>query len=405
MIEDYLDTLNERFRDFDIEYRKQAYIYYLKYPDPPYKESPDRKTYVHIADEELDKMAHGEMYVGIKKSKNPDINYDIIVNDSEIILNNKDKNIYTSNMKNAFKERHDLFEKYVDTVYGKYNKENLINFSYENGYFVYIPDNTSAEIKIKSEQDANSSFTVKNVVIIGKNSKASIVDLYESEDDGSGIHGRNIYIFCLENSKVDYNYIQNESLNSANITYVRPVLYNDAQLKIIDVNTGSGRVIYNHESEMHDNTTLNSYGINITRGIQEHDIWDSSLQYGKFSNCDINIKGIVFDQSSTMHRGNIDIEPDGVKSTGFYNSAILLMSENGKGNSKPALLIKNNDTKSKHASVISSIDPEQVFYLRSRGISENDAISLIVQGFLGYINDHVDNEFAKNIISKIININ
>ncbi|WP_061950783.1 SufD family Fe-S cluster assembly protein [Acidiplasma cupricumulans] len=340
MIEDYLDTLNERFRDFDIEYRKQAYIYYLKYPDPPYKESPDRKTYVHIADEELDKMAHGEMYVGIKKSKNPDINYDIIVNDSEIILNNKDKNIYTSNMKNAFKERHDLFEKYVDTVYGKYNKENLINFSYENGYFVYIPDNTSAEIKIKSEQDANSSFTVKNVVIIGKNSKASIVDLYESEDDGSGIHGRNIYIFCLENSKVDYNYIQNESLNSANITYVRPVLYNDAQLKIIDVNTGSGRVIYNHESEMHDNTTLNSYGINITRGIQEHDIWDSSLQYGKFSNCDINIKGIVFDQSSTMHRGNIDIEPDGVKSTGFYNSAILLMSENGKGNSKPALLIK-----------------------------------------------------------------
>lgn len=69
MIEDYLDTLNERFRDFDIEYRKQAYIYYLKYPDPPYKESPDRKTYVHIADEELDKMAHGEMYVGIKNQK------------------------------------------------------------------------------------------------------------------------------------------------------------------------------------------------------------------------------------------------------------------------------------------------------------------------------------------------
>ncbi|WP_175266654.1 SufD family Fe-S cluster assembly protein [Acidiplasma cupricumulans] len=61
---------------------------------------------------------------------------------------------------------------------------------------------------------------------------------------------------------------------------------------------------------------------------------------------------------------------------------------------------KNNDTKSKHASVISSIDPEQVFYLRSRGISENDAISLIVQGFLGYINDHVDNEFAKTLYQK-----
>jgi hypothetical protein len=50
MIENYLETLNDRFRDFDIEYRKQAYINYLKYPDPSYKESPDKKTYVNITE-------------------------------------------------------------------------------------------------------------------------------------------------------------------------------------------------------------------------------------------------------------------------------------------------------------------------------------------------------------------
>ena len=163
-------------------------------------------------------------------------------------------------------------------------------------------------------------------------------------------------------------------------------------------------MFYNHESEMYDNTTMRSYGVNISKRDQEMDIWDSSLQYGKYSNCDINIKGVVLDRSSTMHRGNIDIEQEGVKSSGFYGSAILLMSENGKGNSKPALLIKNNDTKSKHSSAISSLDPEQIFYLRSRGLGEDEAKNLIINGFIGYIEDITDNEFLKSKITTVLKL-
>ncbi len=404
MIENYLETLNDRFRDFDIEYRKQAYINYLKYPDPSYKESPDKKTYVNITEKDLERMAYGELSVAIKREEKIDSGYDLVVTDSDFIIGSEKKGVYISNMKNAFFEKQDLFDRYVDRQFGKYNREYLINFSYENGYFIHVPDNMNTELKIESIQDSNASFTLKNVIIVGKNSSVEITDLYMKHNSGNGVHGRNIYIFCQEGSHVKYNYIQDEGQDTVNLTYVRPVLYNNAEIRIIDVNTGAKKVFYNHESEMYDNTTMRSYGVNISRGDQEMDIWDSSLQYGKYSNCDINIKGVVLDRSSTMHRGNIDIEPEGVKSSGFYGSAILLMSENGKGNSKPALLIKNNDTKSKHSSSISSLDPEQIFYLRSRGLSEDEAKNLIINGFIGYIEDITDNEFLKSKITTVLKL-
>jgi Fe-S cluster assembly protein SufD len=404
MIGNYLETLNKRFRDFDIEYRKQAYIDYLRYPEPAYKESPDKKTYVNITENELERMAYGEMSVSIKKEEKIDKDYDLIVTDSDFIINKNRKDVYISNMKDAFTEKKELFEKYVDKQTGKYNREYLINFSYENGYFIYIPDNTKTELRIESLQDSNASFTFKNVIIAGKNSSVEITDFYSRHNNGNGVHGRNIYIFCQENSNVKYNYIQDEGNEVVNITYVRPVLYDNAEMRIIDVNTGSKKVFYNNESEMHDNTTMKSYGVNVSRNDQEMDIWDSSLQYGKYSNCNINIKGVVFDRSSTMHRGNIDIEPEGIKSSGFYGSAILLMSDSGKGNSKPALLIKNNDTKSKHSSSISSLDPEQIFYLRSRGLSEDEAKDMIINGFLGYVEEITDNEFLKSRIREVLRL-
>jgi Fe-S cluster assembly protein SufD len=404
MIENYLETLNKRFRDFDIEYRKQAYINYLRYPDPAYKESPDKKTYVNITEKDLERMAFGELSVSIKKKEKIDSGYDLVVTDSDFLVSRESRDVYISNMRTAFTEKSDLFEEYVDRQLGKYNREYLINFSYENGYFIYVPDNTKTEIKIESIQDSNASFTFKNVIIVGKNSSVEVTDIYRKHNEGNGVHGRNIYLFCQENSNVRYNYLQAEGEDTVNLTYVRPVLYNNSEIRIIDVNSGAKKVFYNHESEMYDNTTMKSYGVNVSRRDQEMDIWDSSLQYGKHSNCDINIKGVVFDRSSTMHRGNIDIEPEGIKSSGFYGSAILLMSENGKGNSKPALLIKNNDTKSKHSSSISSLDPDQIFYLRSRGVSADEARDLIINGFVGYVKDITNNEFLKNQITDILKL-
>ncbi len=62
------------------------------------------------------------------------------------------------------------------------------------------------------------------------------------------------------------------------------------------------------------------------------------------------------------------------------------------------------DTKSKHSSSISSIDPDQIFYMRSRGLGESDARTLIINGFTSYVDDYTDNEYFKDIIREKINV-
>ena len=128
------------------------------------------------------------------------------------------------------------------------------------------------------------------------------------------------------------------------------------------------------------------------------DIRDSSFQVGTACNADIQVRGAVSGQSSTIHRGNVDIEADSVKSTGFYDSRILLLSREGHANSKPGLLIKNSDTKSKHGSAISDVDEEQIFYLRTRGIDSNMARAIVMEGFLG---SPVEKSSDKELIRKV----
>ena len=131
-----------------------------------------------------------------------------------------------------------------------------------------------------------------------------------------------------------------------------------------------------------EGSSFKTFGVSYSDGDQKFDIRDSSFQTGIASSADIKVRGVVKGKSLTIHRGNIDIEEKSIKSTGFYDSRILLLSKDGYANSKPGLIIRNNNTKSKHASSISSLDRDQVFYLRSRGIPEAVARSMLTEGFL-----------------------
>ena len=131
-----------------------------------------------------------------------------------------------------------------------------------------------------------------------------------------------------------------------------------------------------------EGSDFRTQGVSFTDGSQAMDIRDSSFQLGKGTYADIQVRGAVSGNSVTMHRGNIDIEEESIQSNGFYDSKILLLSEGGYANSKPGLIIKNNNTKSKHGSAISNIDEDQILYLRSRGIDRETAESMIMDGFL-----------------------
>ena len=120
-----------------------------------------------------------------------------------------------------------------------------------------------------------------------------------------------------------------------------------------------------------------------TRGRQHLDFDTRQEHAAPDTVSDLAFRGILADRSSAVWRGMIKVDPGAQRIDAFQECRNLLVSKKAHADAIPGLEILANDVRCTHAAAIAQIDPEQVFYLRSRGLDEDDAKRLVVEGFLG----------------------
>ena len=398
-MEAYSDILKSKISDPSFDYRKESMVRFLKSPIRDYKESPTVKDYVEVTDIELVRMATGNYTTG--KIDNSNSKADIIISGNVFTLKNgKSVQFELDHLSNALNKSPQVRNK-VESFYGNEREEHLINSSWQDGLFIKTQSDISLNISIESTIKAAESGSQKDFIWVGKNSKLILSDIRTSDGSGNGVQGRNIYFYLEEGANLDYHYLQDKADGVFDITFIKTFGEKNSLGTIYHINHGSGKVLFQNESnQMGDQSDYKVFGVSFSAGKQKIDIRDSSFQVGKNTNADIHVRGVVTGESSTIHRGNIDIELESIKSTGFYDSRIVLLSKLGYANSKPALMIKNNDTRSKHGSAISSIDKEELTYIRSRGISEKEAKSMISAGFVGSMIERANNTKFTEMVDK-----
>ena len=399
-MESYPETLKTRLNDAAYEYRRDAFLAFLKSPVRDYKESPTVKDYVEITDKELQEMLYGE----IRKPEGSPAFSDkanIKVFNEELTVSEdlQKQGIVVESMADAIKNHPELMKKHVYPVLGKERIEFLINSAWRNGLFIIVPENTTTSISVHAISDAAASYAYKTVVICGRESKVRFTEVHESAGEGNGIQGQNIYFFADEYAKIQFHYLQDKKNTVRDITFVKQFLEKYAEFSFFHINHGASKVLFVDESQQLGKASdFKVFGINFSADDQKMDIRDSSFQAGVESTADIQIRGVVTGRSSTIHRGNIDLEEVAVQSSGFYDSKILLLSKEGFANSKPGLEIKNSNTRSKHGSAISNVDEEQIFYLRSRGIDDLVARGMVTAGFVGSVIEKAkDEDFTRKV--------
>jgi len=109
---------------------------------------------------------------------------------------------------------------------------------------------------------------------------------------------------------------------------------------------------------------------------------------------DILFKGALRDTSRAGFEGMIRVEPNAQQTNSYLSDHILFLSDQAKADSVPGLEILANDVRCSHGATIGMIDEDQVFYLMSRGLTENEATNLIVQGFLEVFTKELPMEYA-----------
>ncbi|GGM66731.1 hypothetical protein GCM10007108_01160 [Thermogymnomonas acidicola] len=402
-MDNYLDTLKTRLNDSAYEYRRDAFLAFLRAPVRDYKESPTVKDYVEIGKREVEALVYQDASSSQLSTATREDGEDAALYGLNFSVGKVQPGVIITDMRGAMEEHLETLRAKVFDKFGDDKIEFLINSAWQNGYFIEVADGATAQVDIHVEWDSRISYALKNVVIVGRDANLRLFEHDMSTGQGDGVHGKTIYFIMGQGSKVEFNYLQEKEKTTTDITYVKSFQDRYSAFNIYHINYGSAKVLFSNESQQAgDYSDFRVNGISFSAGTQKMDIRDSSFQLGIGSTSDIQVRGVVSGQSVTIHRGNVDLEEVAKKSSGFYDSKILLLSKEGYANSKPGLMIKNNDTRSKHASAISSLDEEQVFYLRSRGIPAGEAKSMVAEGFIASVADRASHPRFRSAVERFV---
>ena len=274
---------------------------------------------------------------------------------------------------------------------------------FTGGIFLYVPDGVTVDEPITVQHFSHESGTTvlpHTLIVAGRGARVNYLDEYIADDDGeAGYRSGSTEIFAGEGSQVGYVAVQKWGRNAWHFADQRAELQKDSSLRLFNVTLG-GRF-----SKTRVEASLAGEGSNaelkamyFASGEQFFDF--HTLQDHRVGNTrsDLLFKGALSGVARTVYAGLIRIEKHAARSDAYQANRNLVLSDKAKATSIPMLEIDNNDVRCTHGATVGPVDPEHLFYLRSRGIPESTAKRMLIQGFFGDVLDRIPFEHARKLV-------
>jgi Fe-S cluster assembly protein SufD len=248
--------------------------------------------------------------------------------------------------------------------------------------------------------EGNNSVLPHTLIVAGRGARFNYLDEYIAEDDGeAGYRSGSTEIVAGEGSHVGYVAVQKWGRNVWHFGDQRAQVHRDASVKLFNVTLG-GRFSKNRveASLVGQGAEAELKAIYFASGKQFFDF--HTLQDHQVGNTrsDLLFKGALQDTARTVYAGLIKIEKHAARSDAYQANRNLVLSDKAMATSIPMLEIDNNDVRCTHGATVGPVDPEHMFYLRSRGIPEQTAKRMLIQGFFGPVLDRIPFEHARNLV-------
>ena len=281
-----------------------------------------------------------------------------------------------------------------------------------NGFTISIEKNIILEspIEILFFNSIENSFSqYRNQILIGENSEVKIVEKIQDVSNSSNLVNHFTQIKCSKNAKVEYNKIQNNTEKSKLIDCMNIF---QKEGSICEINTlifGGGFIRNNLNFEQNgSHCESNMNGISLLDGKQLAD--NHTFVDHKTAHCTSNemYKGIYLGKSKGVFNGKILVRKDAQKIDAFQANNNLLLSENSTIDSKPQLEIYADDVKCSHGCTIGQLDQDALFYMRSRGIRNEEAKAVLTYAFASEVIDSLSipklQSLAQTLLTDKLNV-
>lgn len=327
--------------------------------------------------------------------------------DSDVVYHNiqedlKKKGVVFENMDVAVQKYPDMVKKYFMTQCVPINDHKFVMLHgavWSGGTFIYVPKGVKIELPLQAyfRMNAQSGGQFEHTLIIAdEGSEVSYIEGCSAPRyTTKSLHAGCVEIFVHKNAKVKYYSIENWSKNTWNLNTKRALVDEDASMEWVSGNMGSGvTMLYPCSILRGRGAYSDSLGIAFAGPGQNQDTGAKAIHAAPYTSSIIRSRSISVGGGIAGFRGLIKVTKKAVQSTASMSCDSLLLDEDSVANTYPALKIDTNDVSVAHEARVGKIGDEQLFYLMSRGLSEEQAMQLIVGGFIEPIVKALPLEYA-----------
>ena len=275
------------------------------------------------------------------------------------------------------------------------------------GSFLYVPKNVKLALPLRVfgvHSGGAAGFFPRTLVILEEGAEATLIDEIHSATGAPGFCAAVSELVIGDGAKLSY--ISNQNLNRASGATSRQttVLGRDSYLYTLGIVTGAAWSSSYIGSRLEGSgAQVDLLGLLLGSAKQKIEIRTLQDHVGRAGHSDALVKAILRDEAHSYFDGVVRIFKSGQNSNAFQSNPNLLLSSEARAESVPTLEIEADDVACKHAASIGSIDEEEKFYLLSRGISEQDCESMIVEGFAAELAHRLPTEALQERFAAILN--
>lgn len=306
-----------------------------------------------------------------------------------------------ADMDTAVREYPDIVKQYFSTIIPPGdNKFAALNSAvWSGGSFVYIPEGVHVDIPLQAYFRINAQNMgqfERTLIIAAPGSYVHYIEGCTAPTySTNSLHSAVVEIIAQEGARVRYTTIQNWSHNVYNLVTKRAAAYRDATMEWVDGNLGSKLTMkYPAVWLMEPGARGDVLSIAFAGNGQHQDAGAKMVHKAPHTTSNVVSKSISKGTGRATYRGLLEVAEDAHNCKANVKCDALLIGEDARSDTYPTINVANNSTTIQHEATVSKVGEDQLFYLMSRGISENEATAMVVNGFVEPITKEIPLEYA-----------
>jgi len=419
--------------DFMLKFRLKAFRHWQKMKEPEWanvehapidyqdiiyysapKQAPKKLNSLDEVDPELRKTFEKLGIPLMEQKKLAGVAVDAIFDSVSVATSYKQKlreaGVIFCSFSEAVAEHPELVKKYMGSVvpYTDNFFATLNSAVFSDGSFVYIPKNTLCPMELSTYFRINTEGSgqfERTLIICEDNSTVSYLEgCTAPKFDSNQLHAAVVELVALDNAEIKYSTVQNWYAGDPKtgkggiynfVTKRGKCLGKKSKISWTQVETGSA-ITWKYPSciLVGDDSVGEFYSVALTSHFQQADTGTKMIHIGKNTKSTILSKGISAGQANNNYRGAVEIKKSAAGSRNFTQCDSLLIGSRCAANTFPYIDVQNASSQVEHEASTSKVSDDQLFYFQQRGISAEDAMGAIINGFCKDVFRELPGEFA-----------